>query len=281
MKQFFTGNSLEQAVLAAARRFHLEPEQVAYTVRDKKHGFLKIRRRIVIEVDPESPERPVSEESAPVPERARVDGAHRGRVTDVEAEAESGSWEEEWEEPLPEEEMEEDWHDFEDPPQSDSEAIERAVREVLRFMRLHAEVSVRRGNEVFEVELSGSDRDTLTDDDGKLLQMMDHLIPRLVRGLCGQGVPCKVDFEGFRASYESELRELAVRVAEEVRRDRETQRLAPMNPADRRIVHLALAEDPDIETESEGEGYYKRVRISAVSPRLDPAMVGVDVSRET
>ncbi|MCP4589730.1 MAG: hypothetical protein GY842_03205 [bacterium] len=278
MKQFFTGNSLEQAVLAAARRFHIEPERVAYSVRDKKHGFLKIRRRIVIEVDPESPERPASEAPASVPEVAGVEDAHRDQVRDVEAE--TRSWDDGREEPLPEE-VEEEWAGFEDPPQSDSEAVERAVREVLRFMRVHAEISVQRGDEGFEVELSGSDRDTLTDDDGKLLQMMDHLIPRLVRGLCGQGVPCRVDFEGFRASYERELKELAARIAEEVRRDREAQSLAPMNPADRRIVHLALAEDPDVETESEGEGFYKRVRVSAVSPRFDSSMVGSDVSRET
>ncbi len=280
MKQFFTGNSLEQAVLAAARRFHLEPERVAYTVRDKKHGFIKIRRRIVIEVDPEAPERPANEAPAPVPEVAKVEDAHRDRVEVREA-AETSSWEDDLEEPLPEEAAEEEWPGDEDPPQSDSEAVERAVREVLRFLRLHAEVSVQRGDEVFEVELSDSDRDTLTDDDGKLLQMMDHLVPRLVRGLCGQGVPCKIDFEGFRADYERELKELAARVADEVRCDRETQSLAPMNPADRRIVHLELADDPDVETVSEGEGYFKRVRVSAVSPRFDPSMADADVSRET
>ncbi len=40
-----------------------------------------------------------------------------------------------------------------------------------------------------------------------------------------------------------------------------TRTLRPMNPADRRIVHLALADDPDVETESQGNGYFKRVSI--------------------
>jgi len=288
--QFFSGNSLEQAVLAAARRFKIEPERVAYTVRDKKHGFLKIRRRVVIEVDPEAPERPAGEElpAVPVPEVAdapqapRVEGRARApQAPRADARTGGPSWNDRRETSLPEESVEDEWPDFEHPPESDSEAVERAVHEILRFLRLRAEVSVQRGDEVFEVEISGSDREVLTDDDGKLLHVMDHLVPRLVRGLCGQGVPCRVDYEGFRAAYEQELRELAARIADEVRRDREAQRLAPMNPADRRIVHLALAEDPDVETESEGEGYYKRVRISAVPSRLDPPMVGADVSRET
>ena len=66
-RQFFSGNTLEQAVMAAARHFGLEPEQVAYTPRDKKHGFLSIRRRVVIEVDPSAPEK------AAVPEEEVVE----------------------------------------------------------------------------------------------------------------------------------------------------------------------------------------------------------------
>ena len=56
-RQFFSGNTLEQAVLAAARYYELDPDSVAYKVREKKHGFVNVRRRVVIEVDPSAPER--------------------------------------------------------------------------------------------------------------------------------------------------------------------------------------------------------------------------------
>ncbi len=56
-RKFFSGSSVEQAVLAAARHYRIEPERVAYRVRDKKHGFLRPGRQVVIEVDPAAPER--------------------------------------------------------------------------------------------------------------------------------------------------------------------------------------------------------------------------------
>ena len=64
-RTFFSGNTLEQAVLAAARHHGLDPERVAYTLRDKKHGFLNIRRNVVITVDPAAPERELTQPEEP------------------------------------------------------------------------------------------------------------------------------------------------------------------------------------------------------------------------
>ena len=90
---------------------------------------------------------------------------------------------------------------------------------------------------------------------------MEHILPRMVRGLSGTGVPCRVDSEGFRAAYEQELEHMARAGAEEVRQGYEDKLLEPMNPAERRVVHLALVDDSSVETESEGSGFLKRVRI--------------------
>ena len=65
-RQFFSGNTLEQAVMLAARHFGIDPERVAYTLREKKHGFIKVRRRVMIEVDATAPERS-PEETEPGP----------------------------------------------------------------------------------------------------------------------------------------------------------------------------------------------------------------------
>ena len=83
----------------------------------------------------------------------------------------------------------------------------------------------------------------------------------MVRGLAGQGLPCSIDCEGFKETRVRELRELALQAADDVRNDGDDVLLRPMNPADRRVVHLALADDPDVETESTGEGFMKRLRI--------------------
>ena len=144
----------------------------------------------------------------------------------------------------------------------DSEAIERSLEEILSLLGLQLEMTIRRGGEGFEIELSGEDGDALLSREGALLDAIEHLLPRMVRGLAGHPVACRLDSGGFRAAHRREMRELAERAAEEVRRDLQSQVLEPMNPADRRLVHLALAEDPTVQTRSEGGGFLKRVRIS-------------------
>ena len=251
-RQFFSGNTLDQALLAAARHYGLEPDRVAYSLRDKKHGFLNNRRKVVIEVDPSAPE---LEAICAGGESEGVETGSEGKSPSAVAEVwgrELFVAEESWQgnealaEPnnLPEE-----------------EAFSKGLAELMALLGSDLKFSMRRSEQVVEIELDGPDKGSVLDDQGKALQAMEHLLPRLVRGFVGHGVPCKVDCGGFRASRELELQRLALSVADEVRRNANERTLEPLNPADRRIVHLALAEDPAVQTESEGGGFLKRVRI--------------------
>ena len=146
----------------------------------------------------------------------------------------------------------------------DAAAIGRSLEEIVSLLDLQLERSIRREEDGLEVELSGEDSDTLLAKDGAVLDAIEHLLPRMVRGLVGHAVPCRLDSGGFRAAYRQEMRELAEEVAEKVRREQQSQVLEPMSPADRRLVHMALEEDPTVRTESEGGGFLKRVRIEPV-----------------
>jgi spoIIIJ-associated protein len=68
--------------------------------------------------------------------------------------------------------------------------------------------------------------------------------------------------EGYRRRREKQLDSLARRMADQVRRTRRPVTLEPMPPNERRIVHLTLAEDRDVETSSTGEGENRKVSIS-------------------
>ena len=261
-RQFFSGNTVEQAVMAAARHYGLDPDRVAYTLRDKKHGFLNLRRRVVIEVDPAAPEQPEGAprpadqspgESRP-PEPAREHGP-RGRAPSHP----DRRW--------TEDRRESHWRgsaaswEGADAPDRERAAIERSLEEIVSLLDLELEPSIHRAEERFEVELSGEDSGILLAEEGAVLDAIEHLLPRMVRGLTGEALPCRVDSGGFRAAHRQEMRRLAEEAAEEVRRELRPLALEPMNPADRRLVHMALAEDPTVRTESEGEGFMKRVRI--------------------
>ncbi len=263
-RQFFSGNSLEQAVMAAARHFSIDPDRVAYAQREKKHGFLKGRRRVVIEVDGTAPERsPEKVASPPPPDDTAASFPARQPTPEVEATRQADQDVPVRDAPVRAAPRQTEAPQLEGAPASETAAVERAVDEILRFLSVEGEVTVKRRPDVFAVDISEPDEEYLIDREGRLLQAMEYLIPRLVRSWTGQGVPVKVDSGGFRALREQELCDLASRVAAEVRRDGTSQSLEPMSPADRRLVHLALADDPDVETESEGQGFFKRIRISA------------------
>lgn len=255
-RQFFSGNTVEQAVLAAARHYGLEPERIAYKLRDKKHGFLNIRRRVVIEVDPAAPEIPW-EEGSEVQAQGMYPGSseREGRSEIREPSNARGpgarlTW------------QGRSLSDGEE-GQRDSalNAFQSALKELTGLVDPGLQVSVQQGDEGFEIELTEWASVPSFDRKGRALDALEHLLPRMVRGLIGRSAPCRVDSQGFRAAREEELRHVAERAAVQVRSGRDGQVLAPMNPAERRLVHLALAADPTVRTESEGDGYLKRVRI--------------------
>lgn len=70
-----------------------------------------------------------------------------------------------------------------------------------------------------------------------------------------------LDIENYRDKRENTLTDLAHKVASKVKKTGRSQYLEPMNPFERRVIHMALQEDPDIFTKSEGSGNLKKVKI--------------------
>jgi spoIIIJ-associated protein len=124
----------------------------------------------------------------------------------------------------------------------------------------HAEVF--EGDDRLEIDLSGPHHALLVAEDGELLVAIEHLLPRVMRGFGGETAAVRVDCENFQEIREERLRSYAQVVAGEVRRTGRARNLDPLSPSDRRIVHLTVADEPGVESESEGSGYLKRVRVS-------------------
>ncbi len=71
-----------------------------------------------------------------------------------------------------------------------------------------------------------------------------------------------VDSESYRQRREKALVKMAREVADEVKNKGRPREMEPMNPAERRVIHLALKSDKDVETTSKGEGNFRRVVVS-------------------
>jgi spoIIIJ-associated protein len=148
---------------------------------------------------------------------------------------------------------------------TDAEAlavVEATLTELLSAAGLLVETRRREGTgDEMLFELFGDDVEPLLANKGEGLTGLEVLVGRIASKRAGRPVHPRLDAEGFRANRQEALEELAQTSAEEVRRTRRPQLLPPLAPWERRLVHLALSEDPELETQSEGEGFLKRVEV--------------------
>jgi spoIIIJ-associated protein len=142
------------------------------------------------------------------------------------------------------------------------EAIEDFSRGIVQHLGWELSVHVEEIEDgTIRVELSGEDRDIVLCDRAEVLEALQHLMNRSFGRDIRESPRILVDCDGYRARKEAELREIALRVSDRVRRTGERAELGLMNPYERRIVHLAVAETEGVRTESAGDGVMKRVII--------------------
>jgi spoIIIJ-associated protein len=140
--------------------------------------------------------------------------------------------------------------------------VEATLTELLSAAGLLVEIR-RRESTADELlfDLIGDDVEPLLANKGEGLTGLETLVGRIASKRLGAPVHPRLDAEGFRAHRKEALEELARQSADEVRRTRRPQLLPPLAPWERRLVHLALAGEEDVETESEGDGFLKRVEV--------------------
>ncbi len=141
-------------------------------------------------------------------------------------------------------------------------AVEAILSELLSAAGFFVEIRRRPAKEML-FELIGDDVEPLLASGGEGLSGLEVLTGRIASKQLARPVYPRLDAEGFRAHQRESLEELALRSAEEAKRTHRPQLLPPLSPAERRLIHLALAEDPDVETESEGDGFLKTSRGAA------------------
>lgn len=138
------------------------------------------------------------------------------------------------------------------------------LSETFRAGELDLQVQLTVGEEALDGELSGSDMRVLTATGGRGLDALQYLCNRILTRRLPDHAPVHLDTDGFKARRAVQLQERAEAAADEALRRRGAVVLGPLTPAARREIHLALADDPGVETSSDGEGFLKRV---VVRPR--------------
>lgn len=129
-------------------------------------------------------------------------------------------------------------------------------------MNVPAEIAVCERPEQLRMQLSGENMSILIGRRGETLDALQYLTSLNVNRGREEYLRVSLDTENYRAKREEALRKLAVRMANRAKKSGRRVALEPMNPNERRILHSALQNDPDVTTHSEGEEPYRRVIIT-------------------
>ena len=136
------------------------------------------------------------------------------------------------------------------------------VQEVTRAMGLSAEVSVEPLEDGTRIVIVGEDCEVLVKRKAAALDALQHVVNAAFRR-DHPGRHIVVDCLDYPKTKDAELRETAKLLAERARETGLPQEIGPLNPYARRIVHLALAEDPLAASESIGDAFMKTVVITS------------------
>jgi spoIIIJ-associated protein len=158
-----------------------------------------------------------------------------------------------------------------EPLVSTSEGMGDVAREVLEALlgRMGVVASVTRqtrpplggGEGVISLDVSGDDLGILIGRRGQTLSALQYVVRLILAHQTQARVPVVIDVEGYKQRRYEALQALAHRMAEQVKARGRPFTLEPMLAYERRIIHLTLADDPDVTTESVGEGETRKVVI--------------------
>src|ERR1043165_4208469 len=261
--------TVEEAIAQGLAQLGLTADAVSVEVLDAGNkglfgfGRSQVRVRLTVNPAPEVPRGGVQTESArsTVPERHATteitteanDEARRPEPKRVETKREAT--------PAVKEYMSQPEHD------ELLDHTEAVVSKLLHLLNLEAQVSAhyesieRDGRRTIRVDIRGNDLSVLIGRRSETLSAFQYIASLIVGKEEQQFVQLVVDVEGYRDRREKQLIQMAKRMADQVAKSGRRQTLEPMPSAERRIIHIALRDHPDVKTESTGEEPYRKVMI--------------------
>lgn len=133
------------------------------------------------------------------------------------------------------------------------------LKDVTEKMGIDLEFTPYKANEYIFIDISGRDTGTIIGKRGQTLDSIQYLTNLVLNKNNEEYQRVILDAENYRAKRERTLEQLANRLAGKAIRTGRTQKLEPMNPYERKIIHTALQNDSRVTTRSEGKDPYRRV----------------------
>lgn len=147
--------------------------------------------------------------------------------------------------------------------------IKKICDELLEHLFIFdAKVGLRETEGLYEIRFDCQEPGILIGKNGETMRALELILRLLVSKKIGEPMNLLLDIAGYKEKRKQEIEEMGMRAAESARHSGRAQLLAPMNAYERRVAHLILADQDDIETESIGEEPNRRVMIRVKKKEL-------------
>lgn len=141
------------------------------------------------------------------------------------------------------------------------ELVRQHLEKLLERMDFPSLVTAELENGTINLQIGDEHEEALTAQDGKIIDSLQYLLRKLAARQVEEKIRLSIDIGEFRERRKVELIERAKELAALVKADGKTQAIPPLNPSERRIVHVVLQEDDAIRSRSVGDGLFKKVLI--------------------
>ena len=145
----------------------------------------------------------------------------------------------------------------------------QVLRDLLKIMDIQAVVDIVNAAEPgapITLNIEGDELGVLIGRHGRALSSLQYLVRLIVAEKVKQWVSINVDVDWYKRRHYDSLKNLALRLADQVTKRKRVITMEPMPPDERRIIHITLANHPDVVTQSTGEGDERRVVIQPRKP---------------
>ena len=155
-----------------------------------------------------------------------------------------------------------------DKPKIDDELLkvaEEVLEELIKLLGLEAKINVvppADNSMPVTLNIEGDDLGVLIGRRGQALASLQYVLKVIISERLKTWAPLNVDVAGYKKRRYESLRSLALRLADQVVASRRSINVEPMPADERRIIHITLADHPDVVTQSIGEGNTRKVVVS-------------------
>jgi spoIIIJ-associated protein len=138
---------------------------------------------------------------------------------------------------------------------------EKTLKDILALIPAQASVTSDQSDGKINLHIEGDRSGLLIGRKGKTLDALQFIVNKIVNKAMDKKLNIVLDSENYRKRRRDSLTQLALKMGDKAKRIKKPVTTNPLNPHDRRIVHLALKEDEHVDTKSRGEGLLKKVVI--------------------